>query len=185
MMPALVVGDHVFVSKSAYGYSRYSLPFDLPLFDGRIAGVEPLRGDIVVFRMPSDPDVDMVKRVVGLPGETVQMIGGVLHIDGAPMKLEPMGVYHGAEVPAAGAALQREMHPNGTSYDVISLTEGGLMDDTRIFEVPPGHYFMMGDNRDNSADSRFIGFVPYANLVGKVEWIYWNSAGDDYSSRQP
>lgn len=182
MVPTLADGDHFFVSKFAYGYSRYSVPFGLLPVDGRIFGAEPRRGDIMVFRLPSEPDIDYVKRVIGLPGDRIQMVGGVLHINGVPVKLQDVGDYSSGEVQSA--KLQWETLPEGISYSVIDLGNS-IGDDTREFVVPTAEYFTLGDNRDNSNDSRFlVGFVPYENLVGKAVRLFWNSKGVDYSSRQ-
>lgn len=183
MSPSLEAGDYFFADKKAYGYSRYSVPFGLLPIDGRVFAREPVRGDIVAFRFPPNPDIDYVMRLVGLPGETVQMIGGVLTINGEPVRMEEVGPYETAEGDAG--RLQRETLPNGVSHYVLNLVDGSIGDDTRPFTVPEGTYFVLGDNRDNAADSRFnVGFVPYENLVGKVVRLFWNSRGLDYSSRQ-
>lgn len=184
MAPTLQSGDYLLASKFAYGYSRYSLPFGLLPVDGRVLGTEPQRGDVVILRPPSDPDVDYVERVVGLPGDTIQMIDGTLQINGVAVKLEDMGTFTSEEL-TKPVKLQRETLPNGVSHSVLSITDTSVGDNTRLWTVPEGNYFVMGDNRDNSNDSRFrIGFVPYENLVGKAARLYWNSKGVDYSSRQ-
>ncbi|WP_245318371.1 MULTISPECIES: signal peptidase I [unclassified Mesorhizobium] len=183
MEPTLVEGDYFFVSKFAYGYGRYSVPFGLLPVDGRIFGAEPRRGDIMVFRVPTNPDIDYVKRLIGLPGDRIQMIDGVLHINGVAVKLEAVGDYSSEEVKSA--KLQREILPEGVSYLVIDLADNSVGDNTREFVVPVGEYFTLGDNRDNSNDSRFqMGLVPYENLVGKAVRLFWNSRGVEYSSRQ-
>ncbi|PBB64880.1 signal peptidase I [Mesorhizobium sp. WSM4312] len=183
MVPTLVEGDYFFVSKFAYGYGRYSVPFGLLPVDGRIFGAEPRRGDIMVFRVPTNPDIDYVKRLIGLPGDRIQMIDGVLHINGVAVKLEAVGDYSSEEVKSA--KLQREILPEGVSYLVIDLADNSVGDNTREFVVPVGEYFTLGDNRDNSNDSRFqMGLVPYENLVGKAVRLFWNSRGVEYSSRQ-
>lgn len=184
MQNTLEVGDYVLVSKFSYGYSRYSLPFDLNLFPGRIFAAQPQRGDIVVFRLPSDPSVDYVKRLIGLPGDHVQMIGGQLYLNGQPVARERLGVtrtrgYFGNDV---AATRWRETLPNGVSYETLDLQPNNELDDTREFVVPDGHYFMMGDNRDDSADSRVasapgspgVGFVPFENIVGKAQVIFFS-----------
>jgi len=186
MMPTLLQGDYLFVSKYAYGYSRYSFPFSPDLFSGRIWGGEPKRGDIVVFRFPPNPKIDYIKRVVGLPGDRIRMKGGVLYINDTPVKRERVGEFnpraHG--VNDNPAAVYHETLPNGVSYDTLDEFPNGAGDDTREFLVPEGHYFMMGDNRDNSADSRFdVGYVPAENLVGRAEMIFF-SIGDGASPLQ-
>lgn len=183
MVPTLELGDYFFVSKVAYGYGRYSVPLDLLPIEGRILGAAPKRGDVAVFRTSDNPGIDYVKRVIGLPGDRIQMIDGVLHINGIAVKLEDIGDYSSDEV--GTAKLQRETLPDGASYSVVSLTEDGAGDNTREFLVPAGEYFMLGDNRDNSNDSRFqMGTVPYGDLVGKAVRLFWNSKGINYASRQ-
>jgi signal peptidase I len=174
MMPNLLVGDYIFVSKFSYGYSRYSLPWGPDLFDGRIWSAEPQRGDIAVFKLPRNPAVDYIKRVVGLPGDRIQMIEGVLHINGEPVKREAKGDWT-PEGGGPSAPLYVETLPNGVTYETLDLTPRGDGDNTPVFEVPAGHYFMMGDNRDNSLDSRFdVGFVPLENFVGRASVIFFS-----------
>ena len=180
MKPTLLVGDYLFVSKFAYGYSRYSFPFSSDLFSGRILSGEPKRGDIAVFRYPPQPKIDYIKRVIGLPGDRIQMIGGVLHINGEPVKRERTGTYRpgDADDEAAQAAIYTETLPNGVTYETLDITPNSISDNTREFLVPEGHYFMMGDNRDNSADSRAnVGFVPLENFVGRAEMIFFSIGG--------
>src|SRR6266478_6359645 len=159
MKATLLVGDYLFVSKYSYGYSHYSLPFSPPLFSGRIWGSPPDRGDVVVFRLPKDDSTDYIKRVIGLPGDRIQMIEGLLHINGQPVKRE------------------RETLPNGVSYTTLDLVDNGFYDNTPVYQVPDGHYFMMGDNRDNSTDSRVlsqVGYVPFENIVGRAQIIFFS-----------
>ncbi len=184
MVPTLQEGDHLFVSKSAYGYSRYSVPFNLLPIEGRVYGQEPERGDVVVFKFPPDPSVDYIQRIVGLPGEKIQMVNGVLHINDVAVGLEDAGTFTYEEM-SKPVKLQRETLPGGIPHFVLDLSDNSIGDNTRVFEVPKGHYFVLGDNRDNASDSRFsVGFVPYENLVGKAVRLFWNSKGTDYSSRQ-
>ncbi len=180
MRPTLLEGDYLFVTKWAYGYSRYSLPFSPNLFSGRIWGGEPERGEVVVFKYPPDPSLDYIKRVIGLPGDVIQMRGGQLFINGEGVPREKTGQIDNPDITETTGPVDvyRETLPNGVSYDTLDLTPNGIGDDTREYVVPPGHYFMMGDNRDNSTDSRFaVGFVPYENLVGRANIIFFSIAG--------
>ncbi|MEX0853897.1 MAG: signal peptidase I [Bauldia sp.] len=182
MISTLLIGDYVFVSKYAYGYSRFSLPFGPHLFDGRVWAAAPERGDIAVFKLPRDDSTDYIKRVIGLPGDRIQMIDGVLHINGVAVKHEKVDDYVPPETRGntIHIARYRETLPNGVSYFTLDLDPNGLSDDTQVFEVPPDHYFMMGDNRDNSTDSRVpvtsggVGFVPFQNFVGRAEIIFFS-----------
>jgi signal peptidase I len=179
MRPTLLEGDYLFVTKWAYGYSRYSLPFSPNLFSGRIWGGEPERGDVVVFKFPPNPSIDYIKRVIGLPGDKIQMKGGQLFINDVAVPREKVGQIDNADITevARPVDVYRETLPNGVSYDTLDLTQNGIGDDTQVFEVPADHYFMMGDNRDNSSDSRFtVGFVPNENLVGRANIIFFSIA---------
>jgi signal peptidase I len=179
MEPNLYQGDYIIVSKYSYGYSRHSIPFSPPIFDGRIAGKTPQRGDIIVFKLPSDGHTDYVKRLVGLPGDRIQMKGGLLFINGEQVKREFLGASREqSEYGAERDVLRfRETLPGGRSYVTSDFGADRDLDDTELFIVPEGHYFMMGDNRDNSSDSRVpaasqgVGYVPADNLVGKAQII--------------
>lgn len=177
MVPTLLVGDYLFVSKLSYGYSRYSLPFGLRLFDGRIWESQPERGDVAVFKLPTDNSTDYIKRVIGLPGDTVQVIDGLLHINGEPVKRERIADYVD---PDTKAVLMQyiETLPNGAQHRILEAGDDRAFDQTPPFRVPEGHYFMMGDNRDNSADSRAgVGFVPAENLIGRAEVLFFSTDG--------
>jgi signal peptidase I len=181
MKDTLLVGDYLFVSKYSYGYSRYSFPFGLDIFDGRVWATMPERGDVVVFKLPSDDSKDYIKRVIGFPGDKVQMIDGVLHINGAEVKREKVDDYVTTNPLGAETRVEkyRETLPNGVSYFTLDLDPNGLEDNTPIYEVPGDHFFMMGDNRDNSTDSRVpgpngVGYVPFENLVGRAEIIFFS-----------
>ncbi len=179
MRPTLLEGDYLFVTKWSYGYSRYSLPLSPNLFSGRIWGSEPERGDVVVFKLPPNPSLDYIKRVVGMPGDTIQMIDGVLYINGDPVQRELVGQIENPDITEMERPVDvwRETLPNGVSYDTLDLTPNSVGDNTREFQVPEGHYFMMGDNRDNSTDSRFsVGFVPHDHLVGRANIIFFSIA---------
>ncbi len=181
MKPALLVGDYIFVSKFSYGYNRYSFPFSPPLalISNRVFASEPERGDVVVFRLPKDPSTDYVKRVIGLPGDRIQMINGLLHINGTPVKRERIEDFVETEDNGREVHIKqwRETLPNGVSHATLDMIENGFYDNTKEYLVPAGHYFMMGDNRDNSSDSRVenaVGYVPAENLVGRAQIMFWS-----------
>jgi signal peptidase I len=180
MRPTLLEGDYLFVTKWAYGYSRHSLPFSPNLFSGRIWASEPERGDVAVFKFPPNPSVDYIKRVIGLPGDRIQMRNGQLFINDVAVPREKVGQIDNPDITAENRPIDvyRETLPNGVSYDTLDIFPASETDDTREFQVPPGHYFMMGDNRDNSSDSRLsVGYVPAENLVGRANIIFFSIAG--------
>jgi signal peptidase I len=184
MIPTLQVGDYLFVSKFSYGYSRYSLPFSPDLFSGRIFGHMPKRGDVAVFKLPRDNSTDYIKRIIGLPGDRVQMKGGELYINGELVPRKAEGDYLAED---SGVHMQSRRYleslPGGRQHDIIKMFEKGGLNDTPEFLVPPGHVFAMGDNRDNSADSRDpnsgVGFIPLENLVGRAEFIFFSVDATD------
>lgn len=208
MKSTLLIGDFLFVSKFSYGYSQHSFPFSFLPFDGRVFASEPERGDVIVFKHPRNGQ-DYVKRLIGLPGDRVQLIEGVLHIDGVPAPQRPAGVF--LEPVTPGQSLQCRSYPredgrvlclkerfietlpNGVEHVVLNADDNrsALSDNTRVFEVPEGHYFFVGDNRDNSNDSRqSVGMVPFENLVGRADlialsfggrfWEVWNWRADRF-----
>ncbi len=181
MIPTLLVGDYLFVSKYSYGYSRYSLPFGLPLFSGRILAHQPERGDVIVFKLPSDPSTDYIKRVIGLPGDKIQVTDSILQINGEPVKLERIedAVDNESRVPRSVPQFIETL-PNGRTHHIWQMSDHGPLDNTPVYEVPPDHYFMMGDNRDNSQDSRVlsaVGYVPFENLVGRADFLFFSTDG--------
>ncbi len=192
MEPTLLVGDYLFVSKYSYGYSKYSMPFAPDIFGGRLFGSLPKRGDVAVFKYPRDPSVDYIKRIIGLPGDHIQVKHGQLFINGHECPREPMGNYDTDDNGyVQREKLYMETLPNGVRHEILKATDGS--DDSRLpgfdpakdfdpnntieYVVPPGHVFAMGDHRDNSADSRFmnaVGFVPVENLVGRAEFLFFS-----------
>ncbi len=180
MEPNLYEGDYIVVSKWSYGYSKHSIPFSPPLFDGRIPAGTPERGDVVVFKLPRDNKTDFIKRVIGLPGDRVQMIANKLHINGQPVQDVVVSQTEMQDIFGPRPITKiRETLPNGKTFMTQDFGPGGDLDDTPVYEVPAGHYFMMGDNRDNSIDSRVdpmngVGLVPAENLVGKAQMILFS-----------
>jgi len=179
MEPNLYEGDYVIVSKYSYGYSKHSIPFSPPLFEGRLLEQSPQRGDIVVFKLPSDGRTDYIKRVIGLPGDRVQMRAGLLYINDKLVSREPLSpvrtdVGYGM---IREVARYQERLETGRTFSTQDMGTDGELDNTDVFIVPQGHYFMMGDNRDNSSDSRVppaaqgVGMVPADHLVGKAQII--------------
>ncbi|MDP6603612.1 MAG: signal peptidase I [Rhodospirillales bacterium] len=180
MIPTLLVGDYLFVSKFSYGYSRHSFPFSFPPFSGRLFSDQPARGDVAVFKLPSDNRTDYIKRIVGLPGDKIQVISGVLHINGEPVRRRRIEDYAHTDNGRITLRAQQfvETLPEGRRHLLIEEAgDFGELDNTPEFVVPQGHYFAMGDNRDNSSDSRVmasVGFVPAENLVGRAEFLFFS-----------
>jgi signal peptidase I len=184
MEPTLLIGDYLFVSKFSYGYSTYSLPYGIHLFSGRIFGRVPQRGDVVVFKLPRDPQVDYIKRIIGLPGDRIQMKNGVLNINDEPVKRERIEDFVNSENGIVMRTAQYiETLPNGVRHPILEQSDNERLDNTGVYVVPPNHYFAMGDNRDNSLDSRVppdlsgVGFVPAENLVGRAEILFFSTDG--------
>ena len=176
MEPGLVTGDYIVVSKWPYGWSRASIPFDLPLFHGRILGRDPQRGDVVVFRLPRDPGEAYIKRLIGLPGDRVQVMGGEVRVNGKPIPRRFTGLAEDHDAPGRIVPRVVETAADGKRYVTFGGARDGEGDNTQVYVVPQGSYFMMGDNRDNSLDSRWpqevgVGFVPAENVVGRAEVV--------------
>jgi signal peptidase I len=205
MLPNLLIGDYLMVAKWPYGFSRYSFPLGIPAFDGRLLEKLPKRGDVVVFRQPGDGGVNFIKRVIGLPGDTIELRGGMLILNGKAARRErvsdvavpvsanspckvagdaiPTIVSDGADGQFCRYATYREMLPGGREYLVLDQIDNPRADDFGTVTIPAGHIFLMGDNRDDSLDSRFgvteggIGFVPVANILGRGIFGYWSTDG--------
>ena len=194
MLPTMAIGDYLFVSKWPYGFSRYSFPAQIPSFSGRVMAELPERGDVVIFKRPDAGSADWVKRVIGLPGDTVAMRGGVLILNGRPVTRTNVGIVRLAVSPNSPCKLGlsasicpypafRETLPNGRSYLTIDQFSGSPGDDIAPITVPAGRLYLMGDNRDDSLDSRFsldaggVGLVPSDRLVGRAAFAFWSTDG--------
>ena len=176
MKSTLLIGDYLMSTKWSYGYSKYSIPFAPPLFKGRIFASEPQRGDVAIFRRP-DTDDDYIKRVVGLPGDKIQLINDVVHINGVALKRERIEDFQDAELRAkfgGSTKAYKETMPNGVSYTILQAVDSERKGTTAVFTVEAGHYFMMGDNRDDSLDSRFIGSIPFDNFISKAQFLFFS-----------
>ena len=187
LIPTLLIGDYLFVSKYSYGYSKFSFPLSPNLFSGRIVGTPPKRGDVAVFKLPLDNSTDYIKRVVGLPGDKIQLMNARLFINGQLVPREPTQKVtttdqfgSQVEVPTYNETL-----PGGVTHLIIQRDgDNGFYSNTPVYEVPQGDYFMMGDNRDNSTDSRVapeqggVGYVPFENFIGRAEVIFFSIRED-------
>ncbi|NQW02342.1 MAG: signal peptidase I [Rhodospirillales bacterium] len=179
MFPTLLVGDYLFVSKFSYGYSKHSLIMSVPLISGRIFAKVPERGDVAVFKKPTDNTTDYIKRIVGLPGDKIQVINGILNINGAAVERKRAGVHLVRDYSGNLREIARyiETLPNGKEHYILEESDDEVMDNTAVYSVPEGHVFGMGDNRDNSQDSRYlneVGFIPMENLVGRAEFLFFS-----------
>ncbi len=178
MIPTLLVGDYLFASKYAYGFSEYSFPVDIPVFQGfpggRLFGHQPERGDVVIFKLPKDNSTDYIKRVIGLPGDDIQVTHGQLYINGKAVERQQI-----ADFPDDTGIHRRFMEtlPNGVKHEILQDGDDGQLDNTIVYHVPPMKYFCMGDNRTNSSDSRVlsdVGYVPYINLEAKAGLTFFS-----------
>lgn len=183
MLPGLKVGDYIIVNKYSYGYSRYSLPLGWPLWEGRIFATAPARGDVAVFKLPLDNRTDYIKRLIGLPGDTIQVKKGILYINGKSITRAGGDAYTDTDQNGRSIVykLYRETLPDVLrSHPILEISDNQRLDNTPVYTVPPGHFFFMGDNRDNSQDSRvenMVGFVPMENLLGRAEIVLFSLGG--------
>ena len=178
MKPNLLVGDFIFVSKWSYGYSKHSLPISIPIIPGKIFSKMPERGDVVVFKTPTDNRTDYIKRVIGLPNDKIQIIDGQIIINDQLVLRKKIEDF--LDVDTRGNIERNRQYKEyfyQLEINILDLKDNGIVDNTQVFNVPKNHFFVMGDNRDNSQDSRFIstvGFIPYENLVGKAQFIFFS-----------
>ena len=177
MKPNLLVGDFIFVTKWSYGYSKHSLPFSIPLIPKKIFSNIPNRGDIVVFKTPEDNRTDYIKRVIGLPGDKIRVTNGEIYLNENKILRKKLNDFIDNDKNAFIKRIRKylEYHDDLT-FEVLDIIDDGIADNTKLFLVPEGHFFVMGDNRDNSQDSRFktVGFIPIENLVGKARFIFFS-----------
>ena len=178
MKPNLLVGDFIFVSKWSYGFSRHSLPFSLPIIPNKIFSKKPNRGDVVVFKTPEDNRTDYIKRVIGIPGDKIKLVNGSIIINNIEILKEKKEDFIDNDNNVSNKRVRKyKEYFENYEVEVLDLTDKGIVDNTQLFVVPEGHFFVMGDNRDNSQDSRFInivGFIPFENLIGKAQFIFFS-----------
>ncbi len=179
MKPTLLEGDYLFVSKYSYGYSRHSFPMSFPNYKGRIFGEYPKRGDVAVFKFTRNTKIDYIKRIVGLPGDKIQIKNGILFINEKAIERESMGLWSAKNVNNIMYTYDKyaEKLADDLFYEVLDASPNGMLDNTDVYTVPEGHFFAMGDNRDQSSDSRILsqlGFIPFDNLVGKAQIIFYS-----------
>ena len=178
MKPNLLVGDFIFVSKYSYGFSKHSLPFSIPLIPVKMFSKTPERGDVVVFKTPENNRTDYIKRVIGLPGDKIEIKNGIIFINGSEILRKKLNDF----IDTDNATNNKRVRMYNEYFfnkeiNILDISDNGIVDNTQLFNVPENHFFVMGDNRDNSQDSRFInsvGFIPYENLVGKAQFIFFS-----------
>jgi len=178
MKPNLLVGDFIFVSKWSYGFSKHSLPFSIPLIPKKIFSKLPQRGDVVVFKTPQDNRTDYIKRVIGLPGDSIKIIGGKIIINDNLIKRKRINDFIDTDKNSSIKRIRKyKEYFFDKEIEVLDIMDQGIVDDTQLYIVPKGHFFVMGDNRDNSQDSRFtniVGYIPIENLIGKAQFIFFS-----------
>ena len=177
MKPNLLVGDFIFVTKWSYGYSRHSLPLSLPLIPKKLFTKMPKRGDVVVFKTPEDNRTDYIKRVIGLPGDKIKVLNGEIYLNEKKILRKKTNEFIDNDNNAFLKRIRKyEEYHDDITIEVLDIMDDGIADNTELFLVPDGHFFVMGDNRDNSQDSRFqtVGFIPLENLVGKARFIFFS-----------
>ena len=177
MKPNLLVGDFIFVSKYSYGFSKHSLPFSIPLIPGKIFSNIPERGDVVVFKTPENNRTDYIKRVIGLPGDKIEIKNGIIFINGSEILRKKLNDFIDTDNKTSNKRVRMySEYFFNKEIDILDITDNGIADNTQLFSVPENHFFVMGDNRDNSQDSRFqtVGFVPFENIVGKARFIFFS-----------
>ncbi|MDC3089528.1 signal peptidase I [bacterium] len=178
MKPNLLVGDFIFVSKYSYGFSKHSLPFSIPLIPGKIFSNTPERGDVVVFKTPENNTTDYIKRVIGLPGDKIEIKNGIIFINGSEILRKKLSDFIDTDNKTINKRVRMyDEYFFNKEIKILDITDNGIADNTQLFNVPENHFFVMGDNRDNSQDSRFInsvGFIPMKNLVGKAQFIFFS-----------